>query len=140
MRCKILVCVATFFLMGCSESHFNLSSNSRLPKWISIPNGTSRQNINVTLDYYIYPSSREAVFKVYEKDNFFRLEKIVGLLQGSSPLALKNPPKGFPKGYPAYEVVTVGGVTDIVEHRAMESIFYMVDDPAIWKELGVEQK
>ncbi len=40
-------------------------------------------------------------------------------------------------GYPAYEVITVNGVTDIVEFRHMEPIFYMTDDPRVWKELGI---
>jgi hypothetical protein len=47
---------------------------------------------------------------------------------------------GFPSGYPAYEVITVNGMTDIIEHRKMEPMFYMTDDPAVWKELGVTQK
>jgi hypothetical protein len=42
--------------------------------------------------------------------------------------------------YPQYFAVTVDGITDIVEHKKMEPIFYMTDDPAIWKELGVMQR
>jgi hypothetical protein len=37
-------------------------------------------------------------------------------------------------------VVTVNGITDIVERRTMEPVFYMTDDPAVWKELGVQQE
>jgi hypothetical protein len=40
--------------------------------------------------------------------------------------------------YPAYAAITVNGVTDIIEHRRMESIFYVTDDPAVWKELPAE--
>ena len=35
-------------------------------------------------------------------------------------------------GYPCYEVITVNGVTEIVEHRRMEPVFYIVtDDPVL---------
>jgi hypothetical protein len=40
-------------------------------------------------------------------------------------------------GYPSYEAITVNGVADIVEHRRMEPLFYMTDDPNVWTELGV---
>ena len=62
-----------------------------------------------------------------------------GIWQGEKSLT-EPPPPGFPPGYPAYEVITVNGITDIIEHRKMEPIFYVTDDPAVWKELGVGQK
>jgi hypothetical protein len=34
-----------------------------------------------------------------------------------------------------YEVVTINGVTDIVEHRRMEPYFFMVDESAVSEEL-----
>ena len=37
-------------------------------------------------------------------------------------------------------VATVNGITDIIEFRKMEPVFYMTDDPAVWKELGVEPR
>jgi hypothetical protein len=61
-------------------------------------------------------------------------------VKGSEPLYLKHPPLGFPAGYPSYEIITVNGITEIIEHRKMEPIFYITDDPAVWKELGVGQK
>jgi hypothetical protein len=98
----------------------------------------SRQNIEVTVDYYIRSSGGEAVFNLYG-NNGMRLEKVKGEM-GIYPLHLVNPPTGYPEGYPMYEVVTVDGVEDIIEHRGMNDIFYMTDDPAVWKELGLVQK
>ena len=40
-------------------------------------------------------------------------------------------------GYPSYEVITVNGVIEIIEHRKLEPIFYITDDLAVLKELGV---
>jgi len=34
-------------------------------------------------------------------------------------------------GYPSYVVVVVNGKTEIIEHRKMEPIFYINDDPAV---------
>lgn len=42
----------------------------------------------------------------------------------------------FPQGQHVYQV---GGINGEVLLRKMEPFFYMTDDPAIWKELGVEQ-
>jgi hypothetical protein len=52
-------------------------------------------------------------------------------------LTLKKPPLGFAPGYPGYEVISIDGLTDVVEHRAMEPTFYMTDDAAVREELGV---
>jgi len=52
---------------------------------------------------------------------------------------LKEKPTGSTKNYPAYKVITINGITDIVEFRKMEPFIYMTDDPKVWKELGVSQ-
>jgi hypothetical protein len=62
--------------------------------------------------------------------------KLYGKEKDGEPFELKHPPQGFPPGYPAYEVITVNCVTEIIEHRKMEPIFYVSDDAAVWKELG----
>ncbi|HEV7219212.1 MAG TPA: hypothetical protein VGN39_10085 [Terriglobales bacterium] len=115
------------------ESTFQLASESRLPKWITLPAGLTRADVSLTMSYYTKPwpwgwdttfilkdAKGQVLTKVYGKD--------------------KHPPPGFPPGYPGYEIITVNGITDIIEHRKMEPIFYVTDDPAIWKELGVTQK
>ena len=68
-----------------------------------------------------------------------KIAKVTGKLKGTSPNQLKNPDPGYPTGYPSYEIITVDGVTDIIEHRKGEPIFYLTDDPNVWKELGVAQ-
>jgi hypothetical protein len=115
------------------ESTFQLASESRLPKWITLPAGLTRADVSLTMSYYTKPwpwgwdttfilkdAKGQVLTKVYGKD--------------------KHPPPGFPPGYPGYEIITVNGITDIIEHRKMEPIFYVTDDPAVWKELGVTQK
>lgn len=132
----IMVISMTIGITGCLESSFKLAKDSRLPRWFEIPEGTSRDDLIVTMDYYSTFSGAEAVFNLYKKDGLFSLKKVVGIPRG--PLRPQNPPPGFPKHYPSYEVITVNGTIDVIEHRKMEPIFYMTDDPAIWKEFGVE--
>ena len=48
---------------------------------------------------------------------------------------LKQHPPGFGPDDPAYEIITVNGITEIIEYRKMEPVFYITDDPAVWKEL-----
>ncbi|MFZ0337529.1 MAG: hypothetical protein WAL45_05815 [Terracidiphilus sp.] len=86
------------------------------------------------MSYYTSPIGGDAKF--FLRDNKGKkLAKISGKVKNLYPLQLRNPPQGFDPGYPSYEVVVVNSVTEIMEHRKMEPIFYVVDDPAVRKEL-----
>jgi hypothetical protein len=125
--------------VGCEwfpESTFELASDSRLPKWITLPPGLARSDVSITMSYYSKPWGNSATFILRDAKGQERT-KVDGKVKGLYPLELKHPPPGFPPGYPSYEVITVNGITDIIEHRKMEPIFYITDDPAVWKELGV---
>ena len=129
-------------MVGCEwfpESTFELASESRLPKWITLPPGLTRADASITMSYYIKPWGSSAIFVLKDTKGQIRA-KVNGKVKGSEPFQLEHPPNGFPPGYPAYEIITVNGITEIIEHRKMEPIFYITDDPAIWKDLGVVQK
>jgi len=146
MKSKIIVNLFLVFIFGSlftgcvSESNFRLSDESRLPKWFEISGGENRKGFYVTLHYYTSPSGGSAALNLYENDKFFKIDKISAKQEQLQPIQLKNPPKGSAKGYPLYEIIEFDGIVDIIEHRRMEPVFYMVDDPVIWKELGVEKK
>jgi len=36
-------------------------------------------------------------------------------------------------------VLTANGFTEVIEHRHMEPIFYITDDPEVRRKLGVDQ-
>jgi hypothetical protein len=139
---SLLLLVALSILgsaIGCGwfpESTFELASESRLPKWITLPPGPTRADVTITMSYYIMPWGSSARFRLRDKKGQV-LTKVSGKVKGSEPFQLKHPPPGFPPGYPAYEVVTVNGMTEIIEHKKQEPIFYITDDPAVRKELGV---
>ena len=137
MRIIIIVLIAAIGVTGCAESKFILAPESRLPLWFTIPEGETPQDYTVSLTYYIWPSGREAVLELKKKDSWWVTKKVKGSQRGLSPLVLKNSTDGR---YPSYEVITADGVTDIVEHRRMEPVFYTVDNPDVWSELGVQRK
>jgi len=88
------------------------------------------------MDYYVTLIGRTVAFKLYDSHKQQRL-KVSGYTRGDHPLTLKSPRPEFPQGYPTYEVITINGLPDVVEHRAMEPVFYMTDDQAVLQELGV---
>ena len=123
--------------IGCEwfpEATFELASESRLPKWITLPPGLTRADVSITMSYYVKPWGRSATF-ILQDTKGQKLTRVVGKQKGSEPFHLKQPPQGFAPGYPAYEIITVNGITEIIEHRKMEPIFYITDDAAVWKEL-----
>ena len=137
---RVFLSILVVSLAGCLEASFELAPESRLPKWLDAPEGVARSDLKVTMDYYSTFSGGEYIFTFYDKNKFLKIQKI-SLTTEEQPTIrtkeLRNSPAGYPKSYPAYNVVTVNGVTDIVERREMEPFFYMTDDPAIWEELGV---
>jgi hypothetical protein len=135
---KLVLFVFFVTILGCKESSFELSEESRLPAWFEVPDGMTRTELGVTLDYYIGSEGRKAVFKLKDENNRV-LQKATGIQLGLEPKKLKNQPEGFPARRPLYEVITVDGKTDIVEHRVRGPVFHMTDDASIWKEFGFEQ-
>ena len=137
MRIFLMVLIATIGVTGCAESKFIRAPESRHPLLFTIPEGETPQDYTVSLTYYVWHSGREAVLELKKKDSWWVTKKVKGKQRGLSPLVLKDSTDGR---YPSYEVITADGVTDIVEHRGMEPIFYTVDNPSVWSELTVQRK
>jgi hypothetical protein len=131
----ILLVVVFLAIKGCElfpEATFELASDSRLPKWVTLPPGVTRANASLTMNYY-FALWRRAQFILQDK-NGRTLRKESGKMRCRAPFELENPPQGFPPGYPMYEAIAVNGITEIIEHKKMEPIFYVTDDPAVWKQ------
>jgi len=139
-QCIVLLLSLLFacpFIVGCASSNFDLASESRLPKWFKLPQGLSRSDVIVTMDYYILPWGRKAIFKMWDKKGN-KITEVIGKKKGYEPIKLKQQKSGFPNGYPSYEIITADGTTEIIEHRRMEPIFYITDDPLVLAELGIQ--
>jgi len=124
------------FTAGCRffpEPCFDLAPESRLPDWFPIPAGTSRDGVTVNMCYYIpLASGRTATFAMRDAgEGKKELAEVSGALRGPYPLHVPNFPAERPPDYTSYEVITVGDLTEVIEHRRMEPIFYVVDDPAV---------
>jgi hypothetical protein len=134
----VVLCVSCCAVTGCIESSFQLAGSSRLPQWITIPSGLTRKDVSVTMNYYSNPFGPDVKF--LEKDKNGRiLSKVSGKTRGC-PLQGKNPPPGVEpgRGYPGYVVITVDGITEIIEHKKMEPLFYVNDDPIVRNESFAE--
>ena len=132
-----VLALAFLFTVGCGffpEASFSLASESRLPKWFKQLPGQTRANATVTMDYYVSSSGRTATFTL--RDSSGTTTKVTGKLRTVEPLQRMEKQSGFPAGYPVYEIIAVGGKTEIIEHRKMEPVFYVTDDPAVWAEFS----
>lgn len=110
--------------IGCLESTFNLADDSRLPKWVTLPRGITRADLSITLNYYTALGSDDA--KVTLRDRRGKtIAEMRGKMKCHSSFA----------SYPAYEVVMVNGISEVIEHKRMEPVFYITDDPAVKKML-----
>ncbi|HEU5351035.1 MAG TPA: hypothetical protein VFU55_05520 [Terracidiphilus sp.] len=120
----IALCVSSCIVSGCLESSFQLSSASRLPRWEAVPPGLTRADVSLTLNYYTtpLPDANDAEF-ILKNKNGGKLAEVKGKVKCEYPYSGSQ--------YPFYNAVVVNGVTEILEFRRMEPIFYINDDPAI---------
>ena len=128
-----IICLTTLGCRFLPESTFDWRRTHALPKWVVLPSGTTRADVSLRMSYYILPSGRSAKFTL-QSHGQQTIEKQNGSLRCKEPLQLKDPPRGSPSGYPAYEAITVGGITEIIEHKKMEPVFYVTDETAVWKQ------
>ena len=125
-RFVLIVALSISFLpmIGCLESTFYLANNSRLPKWVTLPHGVTRADVSITLNYYASLGGDDAKVMLREKSGK-TIAEVGGKMKCHSSFA----------SYPAYEVIAVNGITEVIEHKKMEPVFYITDDPAIKKML-----
>jgi predicted SPOUT superfamily RNA methylase MTH1 len=88
------------------------------------------------MPYYVWPSGREAVVKCKRIGSLIPAKRVVVKIQGLEPLELEQ----SIDGNPGYEIGTANRIIDVFEHREHNDIFYMTDDKAVLKELGVMEQ
>jgi hypothetical protein len=122
-------------LTGCGlfpESSFALAIESRLPRWFALAHNQTRADVTVTMDYYTDTST---TFTLRDSSGNV-ISKVKGRNKTLEPLRRKEKQSGYPEGYPSYEIIAVGEITEIIEHRNTEPTFYVTDDPAVLAELA----
>ena len=124
-------------LSSCAESRFELAPESRLPKWFTMPKGLSRHDVEVSLAYYSMPWGSRAQLTLRDvKGN--TIDDVRVPVQPSRSLNTVDPPSE-PLPYPRFRVASGGGITEVFEHRRMEPVFYVTDDPHVRRKLGVPE-
>jgi hypothetical protein len=134
-RLVMVTAVVGMALNGCGffpEATFALSPASRLPSWFKLPPGNSRADITVSMSYYVQSNGRVARLEMSTLRGQ-TISSVTGTLRGLKPSVLP----GSHDGYPSYEVISVNGVVEVVEHRALEPLFYVSDDFNVRKGLGL---
>jgi hypothetical protein len=98
----------------------------------------AREDVTVHMCYYISGDGRTAKFEMRRAGKEMKqIAQASGKQRGRYPLYPPDSVAAATHGYPSYEVVTIGDVTEVIEHRRPEPIFYIVDDPAIRHAFGV---
>jgi hypothetical protein len=82
------------------------------------------------MSYYIGSFGRSAKLTIYDASGR-QLSEVTASKRGLEPYTQVPHKQGEPTPYPAYEVLTANEITEIIEHKRMEPIFYINDDPAV---------
>lgn len=129
---SILSCAPLF---GAVEARFTLAPDSRLPKWFSLPAGTDRAGISVHLAYLTPAKDADDAVLEMRDGRGQSLASIRGRACWHPVMeAKKNKHGGFdPDSYPHYRYIESQGAIEVIEHRRMEPIFRISDDPALRK-------
>jgi hypothetical protein len=134
-----LLCVACSPARGCAEASFDLADESRLPRWTEGLHGEPRSKFDLEMTYYISlfgQNRRSALFTLKTKDGRV-VSQTHGVVHGDHPLTLETSPSNGPTPYPRFEIITVNGITDVIEHRKLGDVFYVNDSADVRKRLGV---
>jgi hypothetical protein len=109
-----------------------------VPRWFALPAEAQRRDVTVTLSYYgpLIGSERTATITLRTRQGW-AVESVVATMKGSEPHTLEPHSETGPIPYPSYEVLTAEGVTEIIEHRRMEPVFYVNENPDVRRKLGV---
>ena len=122
----VAICLSCFAISGCVDSVNYLASDSRLPKWFTLPPGLTRADVTV-IRASMDPTQRGVDIKVaLYKGKYKKLAEVSG--------------KSILLGY--FRICVVNGVPEITgykaqidEHGNRMPYFYVVDDPALKRKL-----
>jgi hypothetical protein len=122
-------------IRGCVESQFTLDADSRLPKWIAVPAGVSRNELTVRIRYYVPPFSVDNTEIELLGKNGATLFKTTGEHCWHPVMeAKKNKYGGFdPGSEPHYVYIRANGALEVVEH-VRGPTFRITDDPMLIKQ------
>ena len=127
-------CDLRYGVIGEFPTTFQLADDSRLPKWFTVPNGYSRSDLKMTIDFYTSPCffCKNTVTTLYgpSPDNK-EIMKIAGKGRWH-PLSDRDRYNKYPyTKLPYYYIITVDSIDEVFEKRQAGDRFYITDDPNI---------
>jgi len=123
----VAICLSFCAINGCVESIFLLTTDSRLPKWLTLPPGLTRADIKVGLEF-MEPTRRGVDIKVVLTDRKYKkLAEVSGKSFDLSGRYFINVVNGLPE--------IIGLTHHINEHGVDYPYFFVVDDPALKRKL-----
>jgi hypothetical protein len=90
------------------------------------------------MTYYIGVGGGSTANFVLRDRDAGKVAEVEGWIRDSQPQTLVPDPGTGPLPYPNYAIVTIDGITEVIEHRERGSVFYITDDPDIKRNLGVK--
>ncbi|HEX4825345.1 MAG TPA: hypothetical protein VFV19_13660 [Candidatus Polarisedimenticolaceae bacterium] len=125
----IVVVFLTAFILACGffpDSNFMLSPESRLPRWFHPPADVPRSDLSVELFYYY----DHATFVLRNERTGRQLAKIRAHKIHKDTLYLPNSRRADGV-MPTYTIMMADGIVEVVEHRRVEPVFDISDDPDV---------
>jgi hypothetical protein len=141
IRLWALLVVACGLMAACEyfpESEFMLSKESRMPRWFEIPVGVARSDLSVRMSYYLKLSNRVGgvKFEIRNDKTGSRLASFKGEVLNPAPMYVHRIDPTAPPGKRAsYSIVRLNGVIEVIEHRRVEPVFDISDDPEVRADL-----
>src|ERR1700749_1014142 len=89
------VCIFACAVSGCLESSLRIASESRLPKWVTLPAGGERAGVLLIVTYYTTLWGGSVQLTLQDK-NKQTIEKVRGKERCFKPFQLTNSPGGLP--------------------------------------------
>lgn len=134
----LLLCAGCHPTRGCMEASFSLAPDSRVPDWFKLQPGTKRDEVKVTLKYFQNIVGQKSAAVEFQSGG--RVETVTASMLSGDAKTLEPYSGQGPIPYPGYEILTANGLTEIIEHKRPEPLFYVNDDPDIRRRLGVPPK
>lgn len=119
---------------GILESQFRLSKYSRLPAWVTLPQGYSRSDLEITISLYdpILSANDRVVLTVYgpPPEKKVLIEKVG--TERWHPFTAKQLEERDPSdAKPEYIIVTIDGIDEVLKGRGYDDFLYVTDDPKL---------
>jgi hypothetical protein len=129
-----LMFVSCHPLRGFIESEFTLAQESPLPAWYpKLPEGYTRGDVTIKLRYYNPPFDIDNTVFWVESSWWHTLYKATGKSEHHPAYWKWANEDRTARRYPSFVNVTINGITEIIEHKKMEPIFYISNEETVKK-------